>query len=79
MKQTGKFATRVGHVVSIPERDVWIFAGEMIANYSDLAAIEASKQADMYLQAGDLDGQAVCLRVVKAITSMTDTHDQTKN
>ena len=47
-------------------------AGDFIEHHSDMAAIEAAKQADHFLSRGDLAGQRVWHRVVVAITSMTD-------
>lgn len=63
----------------ISERDIWMAAGDYIERHSEFAAIEASKQADYFLSKGDLAGQRVWQRVVKAITSMTEVEGETPN
>lgn len=54
------------------DRDIWMAAIGMIEDHGDLAAIEASKIADTFLTDGDLAGQRIWIRVVRAITEMTD-------
>jgi len=63
----------------ISERQIWDWAGDLIEAHSQFAAIEASKLADAYLERGDLYGQRVLMRVVRAITAMTDSDGEAAN
>lgn len=54
------------------ERDIWESAGIMVKQHGDLAAIEAAKLADHYLEIGDIDMQRALLRVVRAIGEIND-------
>lgn len=63
----------------LSEREVWAAAGLLIEKHGDMAAIEASKKADHFLDTGDLAGQRAWLRVVRAIVSMTDATGATPN
>lgn len=63
----------------LSDREVWNIAGEYIDRFSDFAAIEAAKQADWFLQNGDLAGQRNWQRIVKAITFMTDADGEIPN
>lgn len=65
--------------LTLTDREVWMVAREFIERHSDLAAIEAAKQAEWFLQRGDLDGQRNWTRVVKAIVLMTDPTGETAN
>lgn len=65
--------------LTLTDREVWMVAREFIERHSDLAGIEAAKQADWFLQRGDLAGQRNWLRVVKAIVAMTDPTGETAN
>lgn len=63
----------------ISDREIWTTAGLFLQEYGDMASVEASKKADSLLDAGDMAGQRVWLRVVRAIVSMTDTEGATPN
>jgi hypothetical protein len=45
----------------------------MIRRFGEDAKIEAAKRADELLDAGDLDGQAVWMRIIKAIEELQST------
>ena len=45
----------------------------ILKRYGDTAAIEAAAHADEFLAQGDLDGQRVWLRILRAIDTLTDT------
>ncbi len=47
--------------------DIYRAANELIKQYGDAADIEAAMRADERLAAGDMEGGAVWLRIVKAI------------
>lgn len=63
----------------VSERDVRNMAGDMIAAYADLAAIEICKIADECMARGDLDGQYFWKRVVRSIVAMMESHGQMAN
>ncbi|HEX6958136.1 MAG TPA: hypothetical protein VF194_09135 [Ferrovibrio sp.] len=63
----------------ISARDIWASAVLLIKRHGDLAAIEAGKKADQFLQTGDLAGQRIWLRIMHAIAAMTDTEGQPRN
>ncbi|MCH9050502.1 MAG: hypothetical protein IIA72_05405 [Proteobacteria bacterium] len=50
--------------------DVYRSANELIEQHGDAADIEAAMRADERLAAGDMDGEAVWLRIVKAIEEL---------
>lgn len=50
--------------------DIWRCAALMIANYGDVANIEAASEADVMLAKGDIDGQRVWMRIAKAIEEL---------
>ena len=50
--------------------DTYRSANELIKQYGDAADIEAAMRADERLAAGDMDGEAVWLRIVKAIEEL---------
>lgn len=54
------------------ERDIWESAGIMIERHGGMAAVEAAKMADLYLEVGDLDMQRAWMRVMRAIAAMTN-------
>ncbi len=45
-------------------------ANELIKQHGDAADIEAAMQADKCLGAGDMEGEAVWLRIVKAVEEL---------
>ena len=50
--------------------DIYRFANELITQQGDAADIEAAMRADERLAAGDMEGEAVWLRIVKAIEEL---------
>ncbi len=51
--------------------DIYRSANELIKQFGDAADIEAAMKADERLAAGDMEGEAVWLRIVKAIEELT--------
>ncbi len=50
--------------------DTYRSANELIEQHGDAADIEAAMPADQCLAAGDMEGEAVWLRIVKAIEEL---------
>ena len=50
--------------------DIYRSANELIKQYGEAADIEAAMRADERLAAGDMEGEAVWLRIVKAIEEL---------
>ncbi len=50
--------------------DTYRCANELIKQHGDAADIEAAMRADELLEAGDMEGEAVWLRIVKAIEEL---------
>ncbi len=50
--------------------DTYRAANELIKQYGDAADIEAAMRADECLAAGDMEGRAVWLRIVKAVEEL---------
>ncbi len=50
--------------------DIYRSANELIKQYGEAADIEAAMRADERLAAGDMDGEAVWLRIIKAIEGL---------
>ncbi len=50
--------------------DIYRSANELIKQYGDAADIEAAMRADERLAAGDMEGEAVWLRIMKAIAEL---------
>ncbi len=50
--------------------DIYRSANELIKQFGDAADIEAAMRSDERLAAGDMDGEAVWLRIVKAIEEL---------
>ncbi len=50
--------------------DIYRSAHELINQHGDAADIEAAMRADELMEAGDMDGRAVWLRIVKAIEEL---------
>ena len=50
--------------------DTYRSANELIKQHGDAADIEATMRADERLAAGDMEGEAVWLRIVKAIEEL---------
>jgi hypothetical protein len=55
------------------DRDIYASANLMIRRFGEDAKIEAAKRADELVEAGDLDGQAVWKRIIKAIEELQST------
>ena len=63
----------------ISDLDIWRSANELIKQFGDTADIEAAARADAFLDKGDLDGQRVWLRILKAIDGMQKTPSSKAN
>ena len=50
--------------------DIYRSANELIKQFGDAADIEAAMRADERLAAGDMEGEAVWLRIVKAVEEL---------
>ncbi len=50
--------------------DIYRAANELIKQYGDAADIEAAMRADECLAAGDMEGEAVWFRIVKAVEEL---------
>ncbi len=50
--------------------DIYRSANELINQFGDAADIEAAMRADDRLAAGDMEGEAVWLRIVKAVEEL---------
>jgi hypothetical protein len=54
----------------IPDRDIWRAANLLIREHGDGAEFVAARRADEMLDRGDVEGEAVWLRIRRAITEM---------
>ncbi len=50
--------------------DIYRSANELIEQHGEDAPIEAAMRADELMEAGDMEGRAVWLRIVKAIEEL---------
>ena len=50
--------------------DIYRSANELIKQHGGVADIEAAMRADELMEAGDMEGEAVWLRIVKAIEEL---------
>ena len=50
--------------------DIYRSANELIKQYGEAADIEAAMRADERLAAGDMEGEAVWMRIVKAVEEL---------
>ncbi len=50
--------------------DIYRAANELIEQHGDAADIEAAMRADELMDAGDMEGEAVWLRIVKAVEEL---------
>lgn len=57
----------------ISDLDIWRTAWAMMKRYGDSAELEAARRADELLAQGDLAGQAVWLRVCRAVAGLLAT------
>ncbi len=55
----------------INDREIWQCANEIVKQYGKDAPIEAAMRADRMLEKGDLDGQAVWKRILKAVEELS--------
>ncbi len=53
--------------------DIYRSANLLVKQHGDEAPIHAAMQADAMLETGDFDGQAVWLRILKAIEELLNT------
>ncbi len=58
------------HPCMTSDIDIYRSANELIKQHGDAADIEAAMRADKRLAAGDMEGEAVWLRIVKAIEEL---------
>jgi hypothetical protein len=54
----------------ITDRDIYASANIFIKRWGEDAAIDAAKRADAMLDAGDLDGRVVWMRIIKGIEQL---------
>ncbi len=54
----------------VDDLDIYRSANELIKQHGEVADIEAALRADERLAAGDMDGEAVWLRILKAIAEL---------
>ena len=54
----------------ISDREIWTVANLLIKRYGSDAKLEAGTRADALLAEGDLEGQAVWLRICRAIDEL---------
>ena len=50
--------------------DIYRSANELIKQFGDAADIEAAMRADELMDTGDMEGEAVWLRIVKAVEEL---------
>ena len=55
----------------IGDREIWQCANEIVKQYGEDAPIEAAMRADAMLEKGDLEGQAVWKRILKAAEELS--------
>jgi hypothetical protein len=53
--------------------DIYRSANVLVKQHGEDAPIEAAQRADAMLEAGDLDGHAVWLRIVRAVDELLST------
>jgi hypothetical protein len=58
--------------------DIWRSANLMIQQHGDLADIEAATRADELLAKGDIEGQRVWMRILRAIDELQQIEPSTK-
>ena len=70
MGVTGSLRSR--HRAMTSDLDIYRSANELIKQFGDAADIKAAMRADELMDAGDMEGEAVWLRIVKAIEELLD-------
>ena len=59
-----------GEAVTVSDLDVYRSAKLRIDQHGDEAPIQAAMRADQMLERGDLDGQAVSMRILNAVEAL---------
>ncbi len=54
----------------VSDLDIYRSANELIKQHGDAADIEAAMRADELMDAGDMEGEAVWLRILKAVEEL---------
>ncbi len=54
----------------ITDLEIYRAANQLVKRYGEDAGIEAAKQADAMLEAGDIDGQQVWKRILRAVDEL---------
>ena len=54
----------------VDDLDIYRSANELIKQHGDAADIEAAMRADELMEAGDMEGEAVWLRIGKAVEEL---------
>ncbi len=54
----------------VDDLDIYRSANELIEQHGEDALIHAAMRADELMEAGDMDGEAVWLRIIKAIEEL---------
>jgi hypothetical protein len=54
----------------VSDIDIWRSANELIKQFGDTSDIEAATRADALLAKGDVNGQRVWLRILKAVDAL---------
>jgi len=57
-------------VAIIPDLDIYRSAHVLVKRYGQDAPLEAAQRADAMLEAGDMDGHAVWLRITAAVEEL---------
>ena len=57
----------------VEEIEIWRAAKQFVERYGEDAGIEAAMRADAMLEAGDLEGQRVWQRILKAVDELRRT------
>jgi hypothetical protein len=60
----------------ISDLDIWRAAALMVKRHGNAAGLEAARRADELLAQGDTEGQAVWLRIVRAIQELQRTEPE---
>ncbi len=66
----GRGGMAEGEAVTVSDLDVYRSARLLVDQHGDEAPIHAATQADAMLDKGDLDGQAVWMRILNAVEEL---------
>jgi hypothetical protein len=69
---TKRDSRRHGLAIHIADLDIYRAANELIKQHGDEAPIHAAMRADELLEAGDMDGKAVWVRIMNAVKKLPD-------